>query len=587
MFMVVKWYKRTIWKLSLGCICAICMVMSIQAQTVDTLQEVQLQVQELLGENQVEQVNSLIKNNSSLTPEFILTTLTKNLQIAKERNNTKEIANTYIILGNFWFQQGNTVKAYNHLLQAETEVRSIEDNELLGDLLVNKGNTTENIALKIKTYKEAVVVFKKEDNVEGLSKVYLNLGDAYTNYLWHNPQTETADLVFTRRDSVLYKETAFNYYKKADSINKNIDNKVVEGIVKVHMAEWYKLEKQFAKALQTFAEAHTILEQADYPKGMNYCILHIASIETMLGDFEEAITHLQQAEQMAKSYQYTNYLQGVYDEYVKAYDSLGNYEQALWYSRLNTKASLELSEIQSKDRIHALNLEYNQRENEYKLERAEAKNQLNSSLLIVSIVLLVLTVGLAYLMIKNKKRKVEISELEKSSMEIKLNNKKLEEALLKEKVKFSQEHLVSFANQVNKIEAFLEKLKKTVKKLPQTTETQETINKLKVSLFDILNGQNYLKQLNTFTTKLNQDFFFYIAQHYYNITEDDEQLLSYIILDRSAAEISEILNISSASVYTKRYRLRQKLNLEKEESFIDFYENTMESLKGKDVSMDQ
>jgi len=579
MFMVVKWYKRTIRKLCVCCMGAICMVGVLHAQTVDTLQEVQLQVQELLGENQVEQVNSLIKNNSSLPPEFILTTLTKNLQLAKERNNTKEVANTYIVLGNFWFQQGNTVKAYNHLLQAETVVRKIEDNKLLGSLLLNKGNATENLSLKIRTYKEAVDVFKKEANGEGLSKVYLNLGDAYTNYLWHNPQAETSAAVFTHRDSIRYKETAFNYYKKADSINKDLDNKVVEGIVKIHMAEWYKLEKQFTKAIQTFTEAQTILEQADYPKGINYCILHIASIETRLGKFKEAITHLQQAEQMAKNYQYTNYLQGVYDEYVKAYDSLGNYAQALRYSRLNTKASLELSEIQSKDRIHALNLEYNQRENEYKLERAEAKNQLNSSLLIVSIVLLILTVGLAYLIVKNKKRKVEISELEKSAIEIKLNNKKLEEALLKEKVKFSQEHLVSFANQVNKIETFLEKLKKTVKKLPQTTETQEAINKLKVSLFDILNGQNYLKQLNTFTTKLNQDFFFYIAKHYDNITEDDEKLLSYIILDRSAGEISEILNISSASVYTKRYRLRQKLNLKKEESFIDFYNNVMIDLQ--------
>lgn len=579
MFIQVKNISKIPRTLSLLSFGLLAMIGNLHAQTVDTLQEVQLQIQELLDQNQVKQVNSLIKNNSSLPPEFILTTLNKNLQVAKERNNAEELANTYIVLGNFWFQQGNTVKAYNHLLQAETVVRKIKDNKLLGSLLLNKGNATENLSLKIRTYKEAAEVFIKERNDEELSKVYLNLGDAYTNYLWHNPQANTSDIVFTHRDSILYKETAFNYYKKADSINKDLDNKVVEGIVKVHMAEWYKLENQFIKAIQTFREAQAILEQADYPKGINYCILHIASIETRLGNFKEAIAQLQQAEQMAKSYQYTNYLQGVYDEYVKAYDSLGNYEQALRYSRLNTKASLELSEIQSKDRIHALNLAYNQRENEYKLERAEAKNQLNSSLLIVSIVLLVLTVGLAYLMIKNKKRKVEISELEKSSMEIKLNNKKLEEALLKEKVKFSQEHLVSFANQVNKIEAFLEKLKKTVKKLPQTTETQETINKLKVSLFDILNGQNYLKQLNTFTTKLNQDFFFYIAQHYENITEDDEQLLSYIILDRSAAEISELLNISTASVYTKRYRLRQKLNLKKEETFTDFYDKIMHQIR--------
>ncbi|MDP2686467.1 MAG: LuxR C-terminal-related transcriptional regulator [Aequorivita sp.] len=549
-----------------------------QSQTFDTVNEVKLQIDELLGNKEITLVNELVKDNTSLPPAYILETLTETLLIAKENNDARELANTYIILGNFWFQQGNNVKAYNYLLQAETIVRNLTDSTLLGRLLMNKGNATENLPLKIATYKEAIVAYEKEDDAEGLSKVYLNIGDAYANYLWSNPQLDTSKIVFTSKDSAFYKETAFNYYKKADSINKTMDNLTIEGIVKVHIAEWYKAEKQFLKAKQTFTEAQAILEEADYPKGINYCILHLGSIETRLGNYNEAIAFLNQAEAMAKRYNYTNYLQGVYDEFVKAYDSLGNYQQALKYSRLNTKTSLELNNIQSKDKILSLNLEYNQKENEFKIERAEAKNKLNRALLSISIILLLLTIGMAYLMIKNKKRKVEIAELEKSSIQIKLNNKKLEEALLKEKVKFSQEHLVLFANQVNKIEEFVEKLKHTVKKLPKSTETQNIINKLKVSFFEILNGQNYLKQLNTFTTKINQDFFFYISKHYPGFTEEDEKLLSYIILDRSTKEISDILNISQASVYTKRYRLRQKLNLSKDDSFKKFYEDIMSKI---------
>lgn len=568
-------------KKSISLLVFVCVITALRSQSFDTVNEIKLQIDALLGNKEISQVNELVKDNTSLPPAYILETLTETLRLAQQENNERELAKTYIILGNFWFQQGNNVKAYNYLLQAEPLVRNQNDSQLLGKLLMNKANATENLDLKIDTYEQAIAAYKENEDAETLAKIYLNLGDAYANYVWG--KADSTRVVLTSKDTAIYKNTAFTYYEKADSINKKLDNLLVEGIVKIHIAEWFKSEGILTKAKQEFTEAQLLLERADYPKGINYCILHLGSIATRLGNFNEALLRLKQAEEMAQKYNYTNYLQGSYDELVKVYDSLGDYENALRYSRLNTSTSLQLKDMQSKDKILALNLEYSQKENEHRIEKAETQNRLNRALLIISAVLLLLTLSMAYLIIKNKKRKIEIAELEKSAIEIKFNNKKLEEALLKEKVKFSQEHLILFAKQVNKIEEFVEHLKMTIKDLPKNSESQISINNLKVSLYEILNGQNYLKQLNTFTTKLNQDFFFLVNKEYPGFTEEDEKLLSYIILERSAKEISEILNISESSVYTKRYRLRKKLQLDKNDSFEKFYQRIMAKIKKESI----
>jgi len=118
-------------------------------------------------------------------------------------------------------------------------------------------------------------------------------------------------------------------------------------------------------------------------------------------------------------------------------------------------------------------------------------------------------------------------------------------------------------------------MKTKFKKIPGS---QEEINQLKLSFSELLNGQSQLKQINSLSSELNQDFFFYIKQNFPNISKGEEKLLAYIILNIGSKEISRILNISEKSIYIKRYRLRKKLNLENEETFEDFYQKIISSL---------
>src|SRR5699024_4463869 len=138
-------------------------------------------------------------------------------------------------------------------------------------------------------------------------------------------------------------------------------------------------------------------------------------------------------------------------------------------------------------------------------------------------------------------------------------------------------HLIYFANQLNKIESFIKVLQKTTNNIDQIS--QEEISDIKLKFSGLINNQLYLKKLQSLTTKINQDFYWKIRKMYPNITKDDEQLLSFLVLEMTSKEISGILNITTNSVHTKRYRLRKKLQLKSQESFIDFYNRINSEIK--------
>lgn len=182
-----------------------------------------------------------------------------------------------------------------------------------------------------------------------------------------------------------------------------------------------------------------------------------------------------------------------------------------------------------------------------------------------------------WIIIQNKKRRIQEAENTKIINEINIKNQELERKLLNDKLEFSQEHLIYFANQLNKIESFIKVLQKTTNNIDQIS--QEEISDIKLKFSGLINNQLYLKKLQSLTTKINQDFYWKIRKMYPNITKDDEQLLSFLVLEMTSKEISGILNITTNSVHTKRYRLRKKLQLKSQESFIDFYNRINSEIK--------
>jgi DNA-binding response OmpR family regulator len=78
---------------------------------------------------------------------------------------------------------------------------------------------------------------------------------------------------------------------------------------------------------------------------------------------------------------------------------------------------------------------------------------------------------------------------------------------------------------------------------------------------------------NLFTDKRNQEFHKSLKQKYPKLTFDDLRLCSYLKQRFLNIEIAEFLETSPEAVYTRKSRLRQKLNLLPDQDINDFLSN--------------
>lgn len=529
---------------------------------------------EILYKNgEITSINMILKDDKLFDSQYILDKLNRNIQFAKKKNDPIILSKTYISLGNFWHKQANKIKAFESYLQAETIARQIDEKKVLANSLMNKSTLLDDKIEKINTLKEASDIFESIQDSLNLVKVNMNIGAAYGQM--YEAENGVMNSNYSRNEISGFKNKSLEFYKKSEEINKHLKNKELEGVLYVYYGEWYKYEKDYENAILYFNKAKDILLKAKNSKAHTYTILKLAQIANDQTDYSKSLNFLKESEMLAEKYKFNDYLALIYAEYMKVYSNLNDYQSAFEFSKKHNSKTIELTEQSNNDKMQILDLEKNVAENKLQLNKYEANSKINKILIFSILLITLFVVGISYLIIKNKKRKIDSIEKSQIITEIKLKNQQLEDELLKEKIKFSQEHLISFANQVNKIENFLDEMKTKFKKIPGS---REEINSLKLSFSELLNGQTQIKQINSLSSELNQDFFFFIRQNFPGISKGDEQLLAYIILNVSSKEISRILNISDKSIYIKRYRLRKKLNLENEETFNDFYQKVISNI---------
>ncbi len=73
--------------------------------------------------------------------------------------------------------------------------------------------------------------------------------------------------------------------------------------------------------------------------------------------------------------------------------------------------------------------------------------------------------------------------------------------------------------------------------------------------------------------QIHESFFTQLRKKHPNLTTKDLKVCAYIKMDLSTKEIAPLMNVSIRGVETQRYRLKQKLNLESDNSVIDYVRN--------------
>lgn len=185
----------------------------------------------------------------------------------------------------------------------------------------------------------------------------------------------------------------------------------------------------------------------------------------------------------------------------------------------------------------------------------------------------------AEIKIKNSQQLLEL-EIEKNRLkqekeEIEKNNSILEEDTLNK-----SKELINYALSFSKKKDMFDELKTDLKQLRELLKSEESRKKI-TEIFQKLNqhkiGKEYIELFDVNFEKVNSIFFERLKQIDPTLTQKELNICAFIKMNLTNKEIAPLINVSSRTIENVRYRLRKKLNIQREDNFISFLVNLAEN----------
>ncbi len=178
--------------------------------------------------------------------------------------------------------------------------------------------------------------------------------------------------------------------------------------------------------------------------------------------------------------------------------------------------------------------------------------------------------------LKEKQRKQLESQEKEFSEKVKESEKELiylRNEKLKNEVNFKNKELASLTMHLVQKSEILLKIKEELLKINKTKESNDIKNNIRKVVRTIEKDLKFDNNWNNFEKYFDQvhtDFIKILREKYPQLTTKDYKLCAYLRMNLSSKEIASLMNITTRSVEVSRYRLRKRLNLEKEDNLTDF-----------------
>ncbi|GAK94777.1 hypothetical protein JCM19298_352 [Nonlabens ulvanivorans] len=189
--------------------------------------------------------------------------------------------------------------------------------------------------------------------------------------------------------------------------------------------------------------------------------------------------------------------------------------------------------------------------------------------IILLIILIILLNGFYIWYFKRQKERALLKqqkELELKNLTNEKNLIELRNAKLRGDIEHRNKELAISTMAMIKKNETLNELKEELNNLPKTVESKS----LKKMLDKNLNSKQDWLTFEEAFNNADKDFFKKIKELHPSLTSGDLRLCVYLRLNLSSKEIAPLLNISPRSVEIKRYRLRKKLDLSREDSLTSY-----------------
>jgi tetratricopeptide (TPR) repeat protein len=480
------------------------------------------------------------------------------VQLSKSANFTEGYITAQNIMGTLYSYKGQTDKAirsFYNVLEKCTEEKYLRHkaNALnnLGNLNYFLGNYSKTVGF----LKDAIAIYQKLEHKQGIASGYKNLGNIY----YHLSVYDTA---------IYYQKISLDYYKELN------DSSGLAGCYH-NLANFLYHEQKYTSALLFNKQGLDIYKKLDNKQGILLASLTQSELLLRKNRLSEMKDILDFAQKQTNDLGLDFNVATLYKNYAKYDSAQGNYEYALMnYKKFiklrdslkNTKRINELNELQTKYEVAA-------RERENKLQNIMISKQRYAIIALASAAFLLVLVGilLVYYNIRQKKyatkiKKQQVIILDK---EKELHQTKLD--MFKNEIDMKQKELTSSAlwliqaNEQNK--KLMDEFSQLAKNQDKTTSKaiKSILNRHKLNT-----DKDFWSDFEVRFKQVHEDFYRNLTEAHPNLSPGEKKMCAFLRLNMRTKEIAAITFSSENGINVARSRLRNKMELEREENLVTY-----------------
>ncbi|MEM9833359.1 MAG: tetratricopeptide repeat protein [Bacteroidota bacterium] len=438
----------------------------------------------------------------------------------------KSAANTMTNIGLIYYEQADYELALQYFQEALNNYQQYQEYASIAVALVNIGSVyfdTGEYDRADSSFRQALRLYEKERQPYGIALSYGNLGDLSAVTGQYNQ--------------------ALTYYQQSLELSREIEDLDGVAITLYQIGKMYRQQQKFTQAEEYLMQSVEVANQVNDQKQLQDIYLEMKELEDARGNYQQAISY--------------------FEQYVTLKDSLFNEEKARQIAELQT-----VYETQQKEQEIALQNE--------RIQTLRQKARTDSLLRYGLIFGLVVLGAIAYLIVSRQRLRIkknkELYATQQALVGAELENAKLKEEELERELSFKSKELTSYTvNFIQKNELF-EELKSGLKQLKKSRpeEIGKRTNSLNRLIDQHTNIDRDWEDFRRYFEEVHQHFFDKLKRGYPDLTQGELKLCALLKLKMNLKEAASILGISPESVKTARYRLRRKLDLDRDENLIDF-----------------
>ncbi len=482
--------------------------------------------------------------------------------LPKEAFFEKALLNYSQALGNM--PQGNYAEAFKMALSALEQFKQIGQNEYAAETL----NLLGNICNYIKSHATATDYYKQAKSYTNASQrqYYKITLDMYTGFSREEPQKDWAI------DSLLYFISIKDQYKDTGLF----------AIACLNVGACYSIKGDHQQAFRYYSTLLDLIPFIDNHKLTIVLYQNLGMYYTNSLDFKKAFRYFTAAKTVAEKDQNLMRLLYVFSGLSHMYEKLGQVDSAFFYLKkyndLNNKLIYNSNAIEAYQAYVSELLESSKKELKIAEQSLLLKNRRFAFTIMIGLAVIALSV-LTFIIFQQKKRQQAlIREAENRDLNEKLKHeqkiKQLQQLQHQQALELKAREVASYSLLLSEKNNVLQQISELTagqsKNQEDSKNNHPQINQIiKANLQSDQGWENFMLHFD----KVHPSFFDKLKAHCGDLTDNNLRLCAYFRIGLSLKEVAKLLNVSTETSKTSRYRLKKKLGLKEDENLDDFLKN--------------